>query len=188
MIKLRLIFKKKNLICLYFFFFFSKTITAQSKIEFYSTSVKINMDIQNVHFEGVEVNAFSKNFMYSIGYYSGSEYELIFDDKPYQKYSQFNLLFGQSLGKNKFRFQYQGGLGIIWGTKRTDELIIEETSLFVNTYKIKEFTTVSFPLKIGWKYIPFKFMSIGMDLQLNLNFERPVLRPMFSVEFGKLRN
>jgi hypothetical protein len=87
------------------------------------------------------------------------------------------------------RFQYQSGIGIFWGTLRTDEYDKENLSfLFNNAYFTKEVSTVGFPLKIGGRYIPFKFLSIGIDLQANLNFQKSIFRPMLSIEIGKLRN
>ncbi len=88
----------------------------------------------------------------------------------------------------KFRFQYQAGIGMFWGTLRTDEYDKVNSTLLTNAYFTKEVSTVGFPLKIGGRYIPFEFLSIGIDLQANLNFEKSIIIPMLSIEMGKLRS
>ena len=88
----------------------------------------------------------------------------------------------------KFRFQYQGGIGIFWGTLRTNEYDEENSGLLNNVYYTDEVSAVGFPLKIGGRYIPFNFLSIGIDLQANLNFKKSLFRPMLSIEIGKLRS
>ena len=139
--------------------------------------------------EGVEINAFSKSFLFSVGYYYGEDYDFL-DETPTEKYNQLNLLFGKyhDSKNEKFRFQYQGGIGMFWGTLRTDEYDDENSGLFNDAYFTKEISTVGFPLKIGGRYIPFKFLSIGIDLQANLNFKKSIFRPMLSIEIGKLRS
>ena len=159
-------------------------------IDKYSISTKGTMDIlSNFYFEGYEINVFSKSYLYSIGYYYGEDYEFL-GDAPTEKYNQLNLLFGKYIDtKNeKFRFQYQGGIGMFWGLLRTDQYNEENSGILTNTYFTKEVSTVGFPLKIGGRYIPFKFLSIGIDLQANFNFQKFIFRPMLSIEIGKLRS
>ena len=176
---------------LIFLFIITNILTIQSQlIEKYSVSVKGTMDILTDYYsEGIEINAFSKSSLFSVGYYYGEDYEFI-GDTPTEKYNQLNLLFGKYTdSKNeKFRFQYQGGIGMFWGIKRTDELDTTNSNILTNHYFTEKFSTVGFPLKIGGRYIPFKFLSMGIDLQANLNFQKSIFRPMLSLEIGKLRN
>jgi len=176
---------------LVFLFIITNILTLQSQlIEKYSVSVKGTMDILTDYYsEGIEINAFSKSSLFSVGYYYGEDYEFI-GDTPTEKYNQLNLLFGKYIDtKNKkFRLQYQGGIGMFWGTLRTEELDKTDTNWLTTRYYTKEVSTVGFPLKIGGRYIPFKFLSIGIDLQANLNFQKSIFRPMLSLEIGKLRN
>lgn len=177
----------KNFVVL-FILFNTLLINSQSKIEKYSVATKISMDIMSdFYFEGIEVNAFSKSFIYSIGYYYGEDYEFL-GDAPTERYKQLNFLFGKYIGDKKFRFQYQTGIGMFWGIKRTDELDLENSNILSNYYYTEKFSTIGIPIKIGGRYIPFKFLSIGIDLQANLNLSQTILRPMFSIEIGKLRN
>lgn len=154
-------------------------------IDKYSVSVKGG---ETLYDEGFEINLFSKSYLYSVGYYSGEEWRIL-GDSPTEKYNQINLLFGKYVdSKNeKFRFQYQSGIGIFWGTLRTDKFDAENSNILTNAYFTKEISTIGFPLKIGGRYIPFKFLSVGIDLQANLNFQKSIFRPMLSVEIGKLR-
>lgn len=77
---------------------------------------------------------------------------------------------------------------MFWATLRTDKLDYENSDILTNAYFTKEVSTVGFPLKIGGRYIPFEFLSIGIDLQANLNFQQSVIKPMLSVEIGKLKS
>ena len=75
----------------------------------------------------------------------------------------------------------------MWGVKRT-ELIIKDPPGFFNTqFESKDFIALGVATKIGFKIIPFSFLSIGIDLQANINLENTVFIPFISVEIGKLR-
>ena len=169
------------------FFFFS--VQSQS-IDKYSISVKGTIDLLTDYYsEGIEVNAFSNSHLYSIGYYYGEDYEFL-EDLPTEKYNQLNVLFGKYINsKNKkLRFQYQGGVGLFWATLRTDELDERDKSWLTDRYITKKVSTIGFPIKIGGRYILFSFLSIGIDLQCNLNFQKSIIRPMLTFEIGKLRS
>jgi hypothetical protein len=183
---------KKEIILFYLFILiYSVGMKSQTKIEKYSISSKLTLDLLSDEFysEGIELNALSKSYIYSFGYYYGEDYEFL-GNSPTEKYNQVNLLFGKYIDtKNeKFRFQYQVGIGVFWGTIRTNELDTTNSNFFGKNYFTQKITTVGIPLKIGSRYIPFKFLSIGIDLQGNLNFKKPIIRPMLSIEFGKMRN
>ena len=180
--------KKTNLILL--FVFLNMSIVQSQIIDKYSISGKGTIDVfSDFYSEGLEVNAFSRSYLYTIGYYYGEDYGFM-GDTPTEKYNQFNLLFGKYIDtKNeKFRFQYQGGIGVFWGTLRTDEYNEQNSSILTNAYFTQEVSSISFPLKIGVRYIPFNFLSIGIDLQANLNFQKSIFRPMLSIGIGKLRS
>lgn len=180
--------KKINLIFL--FVFVNVSLIYSQLPTKYSISGKGTMDLlSDFYSEGLEINVFSKsNLLYTIGYYYGEDYEFL-GDTPTEKYHQLNLLFGKYIDtKNeKFRFQYQGGIGIFRGTLRTDKFDEENSNILNNAYFTKKISTIGFPLKIGGRYIPFNFLSIGIDLQANLNFQKSIIRPMFSLEIGRLR-
>jgi hypothetical protein len=182
--------KKGRTLFFLFALFHSLGMNSQTKIEKYSVSGKLTLDLLSEFYaEGIELNALSKSYIYSVGYYYGEDYEFL-GDGPKEKYNQINLLFGKyiDLKNKKFRFQYQGGIGMIWGIKRTDELDTTNSNILTNYYFTEKFSTIGIPLKIGGRYIPFKFLSIGIDLQANINSTRTILRPMLSFEIGKLRN
>lgn len=178
-------------LALIFLLSITNILIIQSQVlEKYSVSVKGTMDILTDYYsEGIEINAFSKSTLCSVGYYYGEDYEFI-GDMPTEKYNQLNLLYGKYLDtkNNKFRFQYQAGIGMFWGTLRTKELDKTSTGFLTNKYYTKKVSTVGFPLKVGGRYIPFKFLSIGIDLQANLNLQKSIFRPMLSLEIGKIRN
>lgn len=183
------VMKKTTLILL--FTVLNVSLVHSQGIDNYSISVKGTTNIfkSNEFFEGIEINAFSQHFLYSMGFYRSND-QTLFGDKPYEKYNQLNLLFGKyaDTKNKKFRFQYQAGIGMFWGSLRTDEFDAENSSLLNNAYFTKEVSTVGFPLKIGGRYIPFEYLSIGIDLQANLNFQKSIITPMLSIEIGKLRS
>lgn len=179
--------KKINLLLL--FAFLNVVLIHSQIIDKYSVSVKGSMNIlADFYSEGGEINAYTKSYLYTVGYYYGEDYEFL-GDEPTEKYNQLNLLFGKYVDtKNeKFRFQYQAGIGLFWARLRTNELDKRDTNWISNRYYTKYISTIGFPLKIGGRYIPFKFLSIGIDLQANLNFQKSIFRPMLSLEIGKLR-
>ena len=170
--------------------FLSILITQSQTIDKYSISGKGTIDfLSDFYPEGFEINAFSNSYLYSIGYYYGEDYEVL-GDSPTEKYNQLNLLFGKYIdAKNEeWRFQYQAGIGMFWGKLRTDELDNDNSNILTNHYITKNVTTVGFSIKIGGRYVPFNFLSIGVDLQANINFEKSIIRPMLSIEIGKLKS
>ena len=58
-----------------------------------------------------------------------------------------DLMIGKYIGQEIFRFQYQGGLGTVWSVNKSKE----------------KFSTFGIPLKLGFKLIPARFFSIGVD-------------------------
>jgi hypothetical protein len=156
----------------------------------YSIAFKNTTNIIATHFfEGLEANIFHNSYIYSAGYYFGNDNESGYTSgpRPREEYNQINLLFGKYNGNNKWRFQYQAGLGWIWGTLRTDVRDISSNQYYFDTYLTKGFYAVGVPLKIGGRFIPIKFMSLGIDVQANLNIISPTIRPMLSLEVGRLR-
>ena len=128
---------------------------------------------------GVEINAFKYHIIYALDYYKYEEFVLF--AYPSEKYNQIDFLIGKYIGDRLFRFQYQGGLGTFWGFKRGDKI----GSYF--DHKKDKFFTIGIPLKLGLKLIPARFISIGIDFQANINFEKPTGMAFISLEFGKLR-
>lgn len=171
------------------FILFNISVVQSQTINKYSISKGIGLNILS-YSDDFEINAFSKSYLYTIGYYFADEGFELLGNTPREKYNQFNVLFGQYIdsANKKFRFQYQGGVGIFWGTFRTDVLDTDKSSWLSKTYISEETRTIGFPLKIGGRYIPFKFLAIGIDLQVNLNFKKSVTVLMLNFEIGKLRN
>ncbi|TXT58644.1 MAG: hypothetical protein BAJALOKI3v1_1240001 [Promethearchaeota archaeon] len=136
---------------------------------------------------GVEMNVLKDKFLYSADFYRYEEL-VIFSPTPAEYYNQIGIMMGKFVGDKLFRFQYQGGIAPIWGIKRTK--LVKEGSgiLATDYYENKDFFTIGLVTKLGFKIIPTRFLSIGIDLQANINLENPVYMPMISIEIGKLRN
>jgi len=119
---------------------------------------------------GDEFNFLKKKMIFSLDYY---HCKFTFIGSKVEKFDQFDLLFGKYLDYNSFRIQFQGGLGTFKGITYN-----ESEKIF----------TLGIPLKIGLKYLISKSVSIGLDLQANLNLKYPIYMPMLSIEFGALKN
>jgi hypothetical protein len=129
---------------------------------------------------GVEFNAFKNHIIYAVDYYHYEEFVLFAD--PSEKYNQIDFLIGKYIGDKLLRFQYQGGLGAFWGFMRGDQT----GTLF--DYSQVSFFTIGIPLKLGFKILPARFISIGFDFQANINFKKPTNMLMLSIELGNLRD
>jgi hypothetical protein len=129
---------------------------------------------------GVEINVFKNHIIYALDYYYYEESALF--AYPSEKYNQIDFLIGKYIGDKLFRFQYQGGLGTFWGFKRGDRI----GNYF--DHKKDNFFTLGIPLKLGFKVLPARFISIGFDLQANINFIKPTGMAILSIEIGKLRD
>lgn len=170
---------------------FTHLVNGQLKIDGYSINPKLAVydGIENGggFIGGAELNVLRNKFIYSLDYYRYEEF-LIFGPDPSEYYNQIGLMIGKYVGDELFRFQYQAGIAPFWGIRRT-ELIKEGIGIFSSDYHEKEnFFTIGITLKLGFKIVPTSFLSIGIDLQTNMNLENTVYMPMLSVEIGKLRN
>lgn len=73
-----------------------------------------------------------------------------------------DVTIGRFRKENSFMFFHaQAGIGALW---------IREWN--IDAEKIDSFFTVGVPLKAGVKFIPPKFLSIGIDLQANINSQK----------------
>lgn len=136
---------------------------------------------------GAEINLLQNDFVFSADYYRYEEW-ILFSPTPGEYFNQIGLMLGKYKGDRLFRFQYQAGLATFWGLKRT-ELIKEGSGIFSSDkYESDNFFTIGLTTKLGFKIVPLTFLSIGIDLQTNINPENTVYMPMISIEIGKLRN
>jgi hypothetical protein len=171
-------FYSTSIISIFLFLSTNGLINGQNKIDGFSINPKTGPT--NFNFNGgtigLEINILNRHNIYSVDYYHISDYL-----SPYMlnTYNEIDFLIGKYIGDRFFRFQYQGGLGIFEGYKITGDYYNQ---------KIVNFFTIGIPLKLGFKFLPAKFLSIGIDLQTNLNFQKTTVLPMLSIELGKLRN
>jgi len=118
---------------------------------------------------GDEINFLKNKMIFSLDYY---HCKFTFIGSKVEKFDQFDFLFGKYLDYNSFRIHLQGGLGTFKGI----------------TYNESErIFTLGIPLKIGLKYLISKSVSLGLDLQANMNLKYPIYMTMLSIEFGKLK-
>ena len=173
----------------------SKQAKSQEKFTGFSVSPQLGYDFGSTGFIPIvpsgDVNFFMSDYIFSTSYIRVDELNL--SSNSYE-HNFVNFLFGKYIGNNYFRFQYQAGLGILWGTKRGKYLYTKKSkpgSLFPfsrNYYETEKYTTFNIPINFGFKFIPIRFMSLGVDFKLNINGEHASFIPLLSVEFGYLRN
>lgn len=131
---------------------------------------------------GGELNFYKNHFVYTLEGYQYDDFELFAE--PAEQYYQAGFLFGKYVGDRYLRLQFQAGVAAFWGFRRGDQL----AGGYFWEYDKKNFFKPAVPLKIGLKFLPFRFLSIGMDLQANMNLEKMLYMPVLSIEIGKLRN
>lgn len=123
---------------------------------------------------GVEANYLRNGWMFSADFFQLHEIHLLSSDE--EIFSQVGIMAGKYYGDRLFRVQLQGGVAAMWeiGPRASSEP--------------EKFSTVGLALKTGFKFIPLPFVSIGVDLQSNLNSKKPLIMPLISIEFGRLRD
>ena len=122
---------------------------------------------------GVETNYLRNGWMLSVDFYQFHEIELVSSDEDI--FRQVGIMAGKYYGDRLFRIQLQGGIAPVWNIGYSDP---SDT----------KFSTVGLVLKTGFKFIPLRFFSLGLDLQSNLNPKKPLFMPLISIEFGRLRD
>jgi len=164
--------------------------TPTTKLDGFSINPKIGLYKTTSDKEGfaggLELNFFKNKFLFSTDYYRFEEFVLF--ESPSEYFNQIGLMAGKYNENGIFRLQYQVGLGLIWGLKRTTIILENPPGLFNTQYESKDFIAVGFIPKLGFKFIPFSFLSIGIDLQANINLKNTVFTPLISLEIGDLRN
>lgn len=124
---------------------------------------------------GFEFGLLKRNVVYSVDYYAFEEFTIM-DPHP-EHFNQIALMYG-SFSEKKWRVQRQIGLSYFWGSKSENS---------GNWASVTDFRTAGIAARLGLDYVSVSFMSVGVDLQANLNLEKSVVMPMLHVTFGKLK-
>lgn len=176
-------------IIIVFLILVSHLVWAQYKIDRFSISPKIGGQIdvsgnlRNTYSLGL--NFFSPKNVYSGQYIHSSESLLFASSGPKETRDEIGVMLGRYFGEGYLRFECQFGLGLVWGINRGEQIDNYGSGY---QYEIEKFTTIGIPLKLGFKFIPAKFISIGLDLQSNINLESSYFTIFLGLEFGILRN
>jgi len=108
------------LLCL----FLNKTYSQSSNREFDGFSINPKYGLYKAVGEkegfsgGAEINLIKNKFLYSVDYYRFEE--LGFFKSPVEHFNQLAIMLGKYNENGIFRMQYQTGLALLWGLKRTD--------------------------------------------------------------------
>ena len=134
---------------------------------------------------GLEVNILKNKFIYSMDYLGHNKFgTLIGFNDPSQ--NQLSIMLGKYKGEKQFRIQYQAGINVFWGQFSSSSGT--QPWIGIGGGSRTPFSTIGVASKIGFKGISSKNVSIGIDLQMNLNAEKILIMPLFSIEIGNLRN
>jgi hypothetical protein len=127
---------------------------------------------------GGELDLLKNKLILGLDYYH-SKFKFIFDTEEY--FNQFDLLLGRyfnifidkELNMILLRFEIQAGIGSFKGITYNDS---------------KSISALGIPVKLGIKHLYSDSVSLGVDLQANLNSQYPIYMIMASLELGKLKN
>ena len=123
---------------------------------------------------GLELNIVDDNLRYSLQYYRLEEFHL-FDNSAER--TQIGFKIGKQTEGSLIRFKYQAGVAYYNGNN----------SGFYFRNKIKEFHTIGLTTAVGLEYMPFSFLSIGLDLETNINKRESIYMPLLKISLGKIR-
>lgn len=157
--------------------FLSIPVFSQNQIAGFSVNIKPGLYMANDEkgaVIGIETNYRSNGWLFSADFCQLQEVKLLSSDEDL--FRQIGIMAGKYYGDRLFRVQLQGGVASIWeiGAPMDSEP--------------ENFSTVGLILKTGFKFIPLHFLSIGLDLQSNINPKKPLIMPLVSIEVGRLRN
>ena len=132
---------------------------------------------------GVEFNILKNKFIYSLDYIGHDILAALIFNDPSQ--NQLDIMMGKYKGEKYFRVHYQAGINIFWGKFSNPG---SSNPWIGVSSSSSSFFTAGIVSKVGFKYIPLKNLSVGIDFQINLNSVKTLYMPMFCVEIGKVRN
>ncbi|MAR68054.1 MAG: hypothetical protein CL833_12475 [Crocinitomicaceae bacterium] len=129
---------------------------------------------------GLEVNILKNKFIYSIDYLGHNKFgTLIGFNDPSQ--NQLSIMMGKYKGEKQFRIQYQAGINVFWGQFSSSSGT--QPWIGIGGGSRTSFSTIGVASKIGFKGISSKNVSIGIDLQMNLNAEKTLIMPLINYAF-----
>ena len=123
---------------------------------------------------GLELDVYKNNLLYSFQYYHLENY-VIFGRSAHRTQVGFRL--GKQTNGHLLRFRYQLGIAYYDGQYKYPTSRGEKG----------EVSALGLTTRIGFEYIPFSFLSIGLDVESNFNAEESILMPLLKIGIGKIR-
>jgi hypothetical protein len=125
--------------------------------------------------KGGELVLRRNKFLYSLEFY---RYMDVFD---LLEGSHFRTQIGFKIGGHKssrlFRFRYQGGVAQFKGR--------DQVYLAWDDNEIQ--SVLGITAKVGVEFMPFSFLSLGLDFEGNLNVDMKIAMPVLKVGIGNIR-
>ena len=160
----------------------SKTgISIGSRLGFYNNGESSGLGA------GIEINFHRENYFF--GADISKFEELTFFVSPSNKYTQINIFrIGKRFGEEYFWFQPQCGFGIFSGVVRKSGSLSRNNACFLCAdYQTTTISSFAIVPKAGIRFSPAKFLSIGADFEVNMNFHQPMLMGFLTLEIGNVR-
>lgn len=137
---------------------------------------------------GLDYDMIKQKNVFTVGFNGGSAFNIALATRD--NIRQLYFLYGRFLDieNNLYRFQYQIGLAPTFGVVRGDFLYRESGWFGEAHYEEFPFFTLGIPIKLGFKIMPNRLTSIGIDVMANFNTRKSVVIPMLSIEIFGSRN
>jgi len=124
---------------------------------------------------GLELDFHRNDMLYTLQYYRFIEFNF-FDNSAER--TQIGFQIGKQSDYKLLRFVYQAGLAYYGGANVGFE--------YRDTYK--SVSTIGLTTKVGLRFMPLSFLSIGLDLETNINSKESIYMPMFKIGIGRIRS
>lgn len=131
---------------------------------------------------GANATAYKTRLLYSIDYF-------ILTDKRHlpgigvNKYYQVNLKLGGYTCNDFFLFKYKAGVGGLFKKGFWNVLNGIEEYGYHGSGKIQDYVFFNIPVGVSFRFMPISNFSIGPDIEINLNVDRPSFFTMLSFEY-----
>jgi len=143
---------------------------------------------------GMNFNAFSEKNVYTIGYNKIEEINFLFTTYyPHEDFHEIYTMFGHFDRKRISRFQYQIGLSVLWGVARGKQIFTNNNYKFgpyglslgsSKQFERKDFVTIGIPLMVAYHLHIGEIMSLGLELNTNINYISTTFNLVLCMEFG----
>jgi len=129
----------------------------------------------------------SKTVKLTIRYVKFYEMQALSDNEPKEDGREVSFLIGSGIFRKDYSATASVGLGIIWGTLRTNEIIPYIPPPKSTFYKSEDYTALGIPLNFMLTYNFSNHISASINLDANLNVKKTFVGIGLSLQLGIVR-